>query len=147
MILWHPAVIFIRIWEFLRSIFRSYLLSLVASFSFPLLRCAWSSCSVSSPLFVRFVVIVRVPVAISRALFERCGPFVCRNSLVRVRWLRSYIVPSRAEDDTRLRALLRSIFCVSFGLRCAVYLLSTLLVKYSEQDGSRRLTWNVENGR
>ena len=28
-----------------------------------------------------------------------------------------------------------------------VYLLSTLLVKYSEQDGSKRLTWNAENGR
>ena len=47
----------------------------------------------------------------------RC-PLVCRNSLVRVRALRSYIVPSRAEDNTRLCALFRSFFLVRLPLRC-----------------------------
>ena len=43
--------------------------------------------------------------------------FRFRISLVRVPALRSYIVQSRAEDNTRLRVLLRSFIRVSLPLR------------------------------
>ena len=72
---------------------------------------------VSVNAFSRFVLIVRVISFLRyRSGGVRCT-FFCRDSLVRVTALRSYIVPSRMEDKTRLRALLRSFFRVSLPLR------------------------------
>ena len=104
-------------------------------------RCSGALLSVSSPLFVfvrfwlrcfsvrslsRFVGIVSALAYLryrsrsykSSLSFGRCAlSFRFRISLVRVRALCSYIVLSRAEDNTRLRALLRSFILMSLPLR------------------------------
>ena len=83
MIRGYRAVDVIRIREFLGCVFRSYLLSLIASFLFIRPRCVCSSCPVSSPLFV-FTGIVSV----ARVL---CVVIVCVVWLFRS-WSRRFSV-------------------------------------------------------
>ena len=100
---------------------RRHLYSGISTLLFPLVFVV-ARCLVFVPSSALRVIVVFGIFSVVRG-FCRYRSCCVSLSFVGIRWfvfrgLRSYIVPSRAEDNNRLRASFRSFFLVSLHLRC-----------------------------